>query len=87
MLKVILNRIKTQADVIIAEEQAGLRPEGAQQIRSSTLESFVKSIANSSRIFTRSSLILRKHLEEYGMQPYGPACGSTLSIFFFHYVL
>ena len=80
MLKVILNRLKSQAEEIIAEEQAGCRAGGALQSRSSTLESCVKSTSNISRICTMSSLVSKKPLTEYGMQPYGPPCGSTISV-------
>ena len=57
MLKIILNRLKPQAEEIIAEEQAGFRAEEAPQNRYSTLESCVKSTSNISRIPTMSSLI------------------------------
>ena len=57
MLKVILNRLKPQAEEIIAEEQAGSEPEEAPQNRSSALEYSVKSTSNISRICTMSSLI------------------------------
>ena len=80
MLKVILNRLKPQAEEIIAEEQAGFRAGRTPQNRSSTLESCVKSTSNISRICTMSSLISKKPLTEYGMQPYGPPCGSTISV-------
>ena len=69
MLKVILNRLKPQAEDIIADEQAGFRAEEAPQNRSSTSESCVKSTSNTSRICTMSSLISKKHLTEYGTQP------------------
>ena len=42
MLRVILNMLKYQAEEIIAEEQARLEPEEAQQNRSSTSESCEK---------------------------------------------
>ena len=80
MLKVILNRLKPQAEEIIAEEQAGSRAEKAPQNRSLTLKSCVKSTSNISRICTVSSLISNKPLTEYGMRPYGPPCGSTISV-------
>ena len=80
MLKVILNRLKPQAEEIIAEEQAGSEPEEAPQNRSSTSESCVKSTSNTSRICTMSSSISKKPLTEYGMQPYGPPCGSTILV-------
>ena len=60
MLKVILNRLKPQAEEIIAEEQAGSEPEEAPQNRSSTLESCVKGTSNVSRICTMSLLIRKK---------------------------
>ena len=78
MLKVILNRLKPQAEEIIAEEQAGFRAGRAPQNRSSTLGSCVKSTSNISRICTMSSLISKKPLTEYGMQPYGPPCSANL---------
>ena len=80
LLKVILNRLKPQTEEILAKEQAGFRAirRTAEQI--STLESCVKSASNISRICTMSSLISEKSLTEYGMQPYGPPYGSTISV-------
>ena len=78
MLKVILNRLKPQAEEIIAEEQAGFR--AGRSTTSSTSESCVKSTSNTSRICTMSSSISKKPLTEYGMQPYGPPCGSTILV-------
>ena len=40
----------------------------------------VKSTANINKICTMSPLISRKPLRRYGMQPYGPLCGSTISM-------
>ena len=40
----------------------------------------VYSTSNISRICTMSSLISKKPLTEYGMQPYGPPCGSTIAV-------
>ena len=54
MLRVILNRPKTQAEEIIAEKQAGFRAGRTPQNRSLTSESFVKSTFSISRIFTMS---------------------------------
>ena len=68
MLKIILNRLKP-----LAEEKIAEKLEEAPQNRSSTLESCVKSTSNISRICSVSSLILKKPLTEYGMQPYGPS--------------
>ena len=75
MLKVILNRLKPQTEEIIAEEQAGFRA-----VRSTTEQIFNLRISNISRIRTMSVLISKKPLTEYGMQPYGPPCGSTTSV-------
>ena len=69
MLKVILKRVKPQAEEIIAEEQAGFIAEEAPLNRPLTLESCVKSTSNS-RICTISLLISNKPLTEYVMQPY-----------------
>ena len=79
-LKVILNMLKSKAEEIIAEEQLGSELKTATQNRSSTLESCVKSTSTISRICNMSSLISKKPLTEYGMQPYGPPCGSTMSV-------
>ena len=80
MLKVILNRLKPQAVEIIAEEQAGFRAGRSTTEQILTLESCVESTSNISRICTMSSLISKKPLAEYGMQPYGPPCGCTISV-------
>ena len=50
MLKVILNRLKPQAEEIIAEEQAGFGAGRSTTEQSSALESCVKSTSNISRI-------------------------------------
>ena len=60
MLKVILNRLKPQAEKIWVKSRLGLEPEEAPQNRSSTLESCVKSTSNISRICTMSSFIKKK---------------------------
>ena len=44
------------------------------------LDCCVKSTSNTSRICTMSSFISKKPLTEYGTQPYGPPCGSTISV-------
>ena len=80
VLKVILNTLKPQAEEIIAEEQAGFRAGRSTTEQIFNLESCVKSTSNISRICTMSSLISKKPLTEYGMQPYGPPCGSTISV-------
>ena len=80
MLNIILNMLKPQAEEIIAEEQAGFRAGRSTTDRSSTLESCVKSTSNISRIRSIFSLISKKPLTEYGMQPYGPPCRRTISV-------
>ena len=77
MLKVILNRLKPQAEEIIAEEQARFRDGRSTTEQIFNLRILVKSI---SRICTVSSLISKRPWTEYGMQPYGPQCGSTISV-------
>ena len=57
MLKVILNRLKPEAEEIIAKNGLVSEPEEAPQNRSSTLESCVKSTSNISKICTMSSFI------------------------------
>ena len=80
MLKVILNRPNPELKKKWLKNRLGTEPEEAPQNRSSTLESCVKSTYNISRICTMSSLISKKPLTEYGMQPYGPPCESTISV-------
>ena len=55
MLKIILNRLKPQAEKIIAEEQAGSEQEGAPQSRSSTYGSSLRNIPIISRTSAISS--------------------------------
>ena len=78
MLKVILNRLKPQAEEIIAEEQAGFRARRSttEQIFNLRIlcEKYLQHQQN-----TMSSSISKKPLTEYGMQPYGPPWGSTIS--------
>ena len=76
MLKVILNRLKPQAEEIIAEEQAGLRA-GSSIIDLRILcEKYLQHQQNLYHVF----IDFKKPLTEYGMQPYGPSCGSTISV-------
>ena len=49
MLKIILNRLKPQAEKINVEEQAGFRAEGAPQSGSSTYEFSVRNILSTSK--------------------------------------
>ena len=79
-LKVILNRLKPQAEEIIAEEQAGFRAGESTTEQIFNLRILCESTSNISRICTMSSLISKKPLTEYGTQPNGPPCGSTISV-------
>ena len=58
ILRVILNRLKPQAEEIIAEEQAGR----STTERSSTSESSVKSTSNISRICTMNCIDLKRSI-------------------------
>ena len=71
---------RIQKAVKKAKNRLGSEPEEAPQNRSSTVESCVKSTSNISRICIMYSLTSKKPLTEYGMQPYGPPCGSTISM-------
>ena len=80
MLKVILSRLKLQAEEIIAEEQTGFRAgrSTTEQIFNLRIlrEKYFQHQLNLYHVFTD----FKKPLTEYGMQPYGPPCGSTLSM-------
>ena len=80
MLKVILNRLKPKAEEIIAEKQAGFRAGRSTTEQIFILRILCESTSNISRICTMSSLISKRPLTEYGMQPYGPPCRSTISV-------
>ena len=80
MLKVILNRLKPQAEELIAEEQAGFRAgrSTTEQIFNLRIlcEQYLQHQQNLYHVF----IGLKKRLTEYGMQPDGPPCGSTISV-------
>ena len=72
MLKVILNRLKSHASEIIAEEQAGFRAR-----RSTTEQIFNLKILYEEHLQHQQNLYhvftnFKKPLTEYGMQPYEP---------------
>ena len=75
MLKVILNRLKLQAEEIIAEEQAGFRSG-----RSTTEQIFDLKILCEKYLQHQQNYFQKKPLTKYGMQPYGPPCGSTIPV-------
>ena len=68
MLKIILNRLKPQAENIIAEEQAGFRAGRRTQSRSSTYTFYVKNISSTSKTSTMSSWTSRRPSTGFGMQ-------------------
>ena len=82
ILEVILNRLKPQAEEIIAEEQAGCNAgrSTTEQIFYLRIlyEKYLKHQQNLYHVFIDS----KKPLTEYGTQPYGPPCGSTISVQF-----
>ena len=71
-LKVILNRLKPKAEEIIAEEQGGFRTGRSTTEQIFNLKILCEKYLQNSRICTMSTLISKKPLTEYGMQPYGP---------------
>ena len=79
MLKVIFNRLQPEAEEIIAVEQAGFRAG-----RSTTEQIFYLRILCEKYLQHQQNLyhvlIDFKTLTEYGMQPYGPQCGSTILV-------
>ena len=77
MLKVILNRLKPQAEEIIAEDKAGFS--GG---RSTTEQIFNLRILCEKCLQHQQNMYsyLKKPLTEYGRQPYGSPCGSTISV-------
>ena len=82
MLKVILNRLKPQtAGEIIAEEKAWLKAgkSTTEQIFNLRIlcEKYLQHQQNLYHVFID---LKKKPLAEYGMKPYGPSCGSTISV-------
>ena len=71
-LKILLNRLTPQAETIIAEEQAGFRPERSTTEQISSLRILCERYRQHHRISSMFLWISRKHLIEYGMQPSGP---------------
>ena len=76
------NKLKPEAEEIIAEEQAGFRAG-----RSTTEQIFNLRILCEKYFQHQQDLYhvfidfdFRKALTEYGMQPYGPPCGSKISV-------
>ena len=80
MLKVILNRLKPQALVIIVGEKAWFKAGRSTKGQIFNLRILCGNTSNISRICTMSSLVSKKPLAEYATQPYGPSCGSTISV-------
>ena len=83
MLRVILNRLKPQAEEIIAEEQAGFRAgrSTTEQIYNLRIlyEKYLQPQQNLDHVFIDFTKKNWK-LTRYGIQPYGPPCGNTISM-------
>ena len=80
MLKVILNRLKLQAEGIISEDLAGFRAGRSTTEQIFNLRILCKKYLQHQQNLYRVFIDLKKPLAEYGMQPYGPSCGSTISV-------
>ena len=80
MLKVILNRLKPQAEEIIAEEQAGFRAGRSTTEQIFNLRILCEKDLQYQQNLYRVFIDFKKLLTEYGMQPYGPPYGSTTSV-------
>ena len=82
MLKVILKRLKPQAEEMIAEKQAGFRVRRKTTEQILNLRILCENILpppNISRISTMSSLSSKKSLTQYDIQLYRPPCGYNIS--------
>ena len=80
MLKVILNRLKPQAEEIIAEEQAGFRAGRSTTEQIFNLRILCEKYLQHQQNLYHVSNDFKKLLTEYGMQRYGPQCGSIISM-------
>ena len=80
MLKVILNRLKPQAEEIIAEEQAGFRAgrSTTEQIFNLRIlcEKYLQHQQNLYHVF----IDFKKAFDRVWHEPYGPPCGSTILV-------
>ena len=79
MLKVMLSRLKPHAEEIIPEKQGG----GVRTERSTTEQTFNLRILCEKYLQHQPSpyhvfVEFKNPLTEYGMQPYGPPCGSII---------
>ncbi|WP_419626914.1 hypothetical protein [Thiolapillus sp.] len=79
MLKIILNRLKLQAEKIIAEEHAGFRAGRSTTEQIFNLRTSVRNISSTSKTSTMSSQTSRRPSTGFGMQLCGQPCKSTIS--------
>ena len=83
MLKVILNRLKPQAEEIIAEEQAGFRARRNTTEKISNLrilcEKYLQHQQNLYNVFIDFKTAFDS-VWHAALWPYGPPCGSTISV-------
>ena len=77
MLKVILNRLKPQAEEKIAEEQAGFRAGRSTTEHIFNLRILCEKYLQHQQNLYHVFIDLKK---AFDMQPYGPPCGSTISV-------
>ena len=80
MLKVILNRLKPQAEEIISEEKLSSEPLEAPQKRSSTLEFCMKRNLQHWQNLYYAIIDFKKAFDREWHESYGPPCGSTISL-------
>ena len=79
MLKGILNRLKPQAEGIVAEEQAWFKAGRSTTEQIFNLKTLCEKYLQHQQNLYHVFIDFKKPLTEYGMQPYGPPCGSTIS--------
>ena len=80
VLKVILNKLKPQAEEIIAEEQTGFRVGRSATELIFKLRILCEKYLQHEQNLYHNFIAFKKPLTEYGMQPYRPPCGSTISV-------
>ena len=68
MLRILLNRLKLQAEEIIKEEQAGFRTDRSTTERISILEYSVRNICNTNKAFTMSLWASRRRSKQFDVQ-------------------
>ena len=80
MLRVILNSLKPQAEEIIAKEQTVLRAGRSTTGQNFNLRILCEKYLQHQQTLCHVFIDFKQPLTDYGMQPYGPPCGSTISV-------